>query len=301
MRWFFLIIGTIHIFLFHEVGEFLMYKITKVINNNIVYSQDGSGEEILLRGLGIGFQKKKNDIVVEDKIEKVYRIANPSTAGKLQELLGEIPPEYFAVSTEIIDYAKTMLKKTLNENVYLTLTDHINFSIERKKQGLEYRNALLTEIKRFYSVEYEIGKHALELIREKLNVDLINDEAGFIALHIVNAELDMEMSHTFEITQLIQEVLGIVSSYYERELDEESMHYDRFVTHLKYFGQRLFNNKVTKDDDVVFQKMIKERYPLDYECAEQIAMHVHNTLKRDISNEEKVFLTVHLRRMNLPE
>ncbi|WP_236354735.1 BglG family transcription antiterminator LicT [Konateibacter massiliensis] len=278
-----------------------MYKITKVINNNIVYSQDGSGEEILLRGLGIGFQKKKNDIVVEDKIEKVYRIANPSTAGKLQELLGEIPPEYFAVSTEIIDYAKTMLKKTLNENVYLTLTDHINFSIERKKQGLEYRNALLTEIKRFYSVEYEIGKHALELIREKLNVDLINDEAGFIALHIVNAELDMEMSHTFEITQLIQEVLGIVSSYYERELDEESMHYDRFVTHLKYFGQRLFNNKVTKDDDVVFQKMIKERYPLDYECAEQIAMHVHNTLKRDISNEEKVFLTVHLRRMNLPE
>lgn len=36
-----------------------MYKITNVINNNIVCSKDESGEEILLRGLGIGFQKKK--------------------------------------------------------------------------------------------------------------------------------------------------------------------------------------------------------------------------------------------------
>lgn len=109
-----------------------MYKITNVINNNIVCSKDESGEEILLRGLGIGFQKK-NDIVAENKVEKIYRIENPSTAGKLQVLLREIPSEYFLVCSEIIDYAKDTLKKTLNDNIYLTLTDHVNFSIERKK------------------------------------------------------------------------------------------------------------------------------------------------------------------------
>lgn len=59
------------------------------------------------------------------------------------------------------------------------------------------------EIKRFYPKEYKIGKYAVGLIRDKLNIDLIKDEVGFIALHIVNAQLDMEMSHTFEITQLI--------------------------------------------------------------------------------------------------
>lgn len=277
-----------------------MYKITKVINNNIVCSADANNEEILLRGLGIGFQKRKNDIVPEEKIEKIYRIANPATSGKLKDLLGEIPPEYFSVSTEIIDYAKEKLKKTLNENVYLTLTDHISFSIERKKQGLEYRNALLTDIRRFYAGEYEVGLYALSLIRKRLKVDLIKDEAGFIALHIVNAELDMEMSNTYEITQLIQDVLEIVGNHYGRAPDEDSMYYDRFVTHLKYFGQRLFNNKDVKDDDVGFQMMIKERYPFDFECAQRIAEHIKDTLKKDISNEEKMFLTVHLRRMNLP-
>ncbi|HHX61404.1 MAG TPA: PRD domain-containing protein [Epulopiscium sp.] len=273
---------------------------TNVINNNIVYSKDELGEEILLRGLGIGFQKNKNDIVAENKVEKIYRIENPSTAGKLQILLREIPSECFSVCSEIIDYAKNTLKKTLNDNIYLTLTDHVNFSIERKKQGLEYSNPLLIEIKRFYPKEYKIGKYAVGLIRDKLNIDLIKDEVGFIALHIVNAQLDMEMSHTFEITQLIQKILDIVTEYYGKELDEESIYHDRFVTHLKFFGQRLFSNKVTKDDDFELQKMIKERYAFDYGCANQVAMHIHKTLNKNISNQEKVFLTLHLKRIRLP-
>lgn len=278
-----------------------MYKITKVINNNIVYSKDEVGEEILLRGLGIGFQKKRNDIVAESKVEKIYRIENPLTAGKLQALLREIPSDYFSVCSEIIDYAKNTLNKTLNDNIYLTLTDHVSFSIERQKQGLEYSNPLLIEIKQFYPKEYQIGKYAVGLIRDKLKVNLIKDEAGFIALHIVNAQLDMEMSHTFEITQLIQTILDIVRDYYGKEIDKESMYYDRFVTHLKFFGQRLFNHKVINDEDLDLQKMIKEKYAFDYGCSNQIARHIHRVLNKKVSNQEKVFLTLHLTRMRLAQ
>ncbi|WP_235828988.1 BglG family transcription antiterminator LicT [Anaerosacchariphilus polymeriproducens] len=274
-----------------------MYYITKVINNNIVCSVDSGGNEIILRGLGIGFQKKVKDEIPKEKIEKIYKISNASTSNKLQELLKNIPLEYVSTCTEIIEYAKKVLGKRLNDNIYITLTDHISFAIERKQQDLEYTNALLSEIRSFYSQEYEIGIQALAIIEEKLGIRLSLDEAGFIALHIINAELDTDMSNMVSITNLIQNAILIVKEYYNIEWDEESLHCVRFVTHLKFFGQRLFQNKITKDDDIGFQNMVKKRYPKDYGCALKIKEYIEGTFKRKITEEEMVFLTVHLRRI----
>lgn len=274
-----------------------MYKITKVVNNNIVCSLDEDNKEIIIRGLGIGFQKKVNDLIEDHKIEKIYRMSNPNTSNKLQELLAEIPIKYVTTCTEIIDYAKRTLGKRLNENIYITLTDHISFAIERKKNNLEYKNALLLEIKRFYAAEYEIGVEALKIIKENLGIELSIDEAGFIALHIVNAELDTNMCNMVHITELIQKILEIIKSYYNIEIDEESINYDRFVTHLKFFGQRLFNNKIRKDDDVAFNKMVKRQYSYDYECAMRVRDYIEETYDKKVTEEEMVFLTVHLKRI----
>lgn len=274
-----------------------MYKILKVINNNIVCSVDQDGQEIIVRGLGIGFKKKADDFVEEEKIEKVYKISNDQTRNKLQELLSDIPLAYVETCTEIIEYAKTSLKRQLNDNIYITLTDHISFAIERMNQNLSYKNALLMEIKRFYSEEYAIGVHALEVIKEKLKVELPKDEAGFIALHVVNAELDTQMSDMVHITELIHKILDMIKSYYNIELDEESLYYDRLITHLKFFGQRLFNNKVTRNEDAVFQEMVKRQYPKDYACANLIREYIARIYDKQVSEEEMVFLTVHLRRM----
>ncbi|HAB61466.1 MAG TPA: transcription antiterminator BglG, partial [Lachnospiraceae bacterium] len=156
----------------------------KLINNNIVCSIDVEGNEVILRGLGIGFNKKVNDSIEDEKVEKIYKMANKDASNKLQELLAEIPIEYVTVCTEIIEYATKTLNKKLNDNIYITLTDHISFAITRKDNKLEYRNVLLTEIKTFYEEEYQIGVQALEIIKDKLGVELSYDEAGFIALHI---------------------------------------------------------------------------------------------------------------------
>jgi len=278
-------------------GGCALYEILKVVNNNIVCSVDEDGQEILLRGLGIGFKKKVKDFVDDHEIEKIYKISNPSTRNKLQELLSDIPLEYVETCTEIIEYAKASLKRQLNENIYLTLTDHISFAIERMSNNQAYKNALLTETKRFYPEEYNIGIQALEIIKKNLEVTLPIDEAGFIALHIVNAELDTQMSDMVHITELIHRVLDIIKSYYEIEFDEESLYYDRLVTHLKFFGQRLFNNKVTRNEDVVFLEMVKVQYPRDYKCANLIRKYIEETYHKEISEEEMVFLTVHMRRI----
>jgi beta-glucoside operon transcriptional antiterminator len=295
--WFFNF-GANSLFFYINAWGAEMYRITKVINNNIVCSVDRDGSEIILRGLGIGFQKNAHDEIPDDKVEKIFKMTNQKDSNKLKELLAEVPNEYVSTCTEIIDMAKKQLGKRLNENIYITLTDHISFAIERKRQNLEYKNALLIEIKNFYQPEYEIGLLALQIINNNLDESLSIDEAGFIALHIVNAELDTDISSMMKITELIQKVIEITTNYYQMDLDEDSLHYERFITHLKFFGQRLFNNKITKDDDATFQKMIKKRYAKDYQCATKIKNYVLESLGKQISEEEMVFLTVHLRRIS---
>ena len=275
----------------------MLYRVKKVINNNFVISIDQDGRQVIIRGLGIGFQKKPGEWIKEDKVEAIYKIDEKSTS-KLQELVNQVPKEYIDTCTEIIDNIKSKLNKKLNDNIYITLTDHLSFAIERKKLNQEYSNALLWDIKRFYNEEYKLGLESLDLVEKKHNIRLSDDEAGFIALHIVNAELDTNMSSMIKITSFIQEVIQIVRDYYNIELDEDSLDFGRFITHLKYFAQRLFSNKPTKDTDFQLQRMIRENYSKDYSCSEKIKDYIKEKYDLNLTGEEMMFLTIHLKRIS---
>lgn len=49
-----------------------MYQIISSMNNNVTLAQDVNGEEVVLIGSGIGFNKNKGDTVNEEKIEKIF-------------------------------------------------------------------------------------------------------------------------------------------------------------------------------------------------------------------------------------
>ena len=114
------------------------------------------------------------------------------------------------LTSDIITYAKKNLNVQLNQSIYITLTDHINFAIQRQVQGIQLKNALLWEIKKFYHQEYLMGKYAINLLNEKLGTKFSEDEAGFIALHFVNAEYDTTINDTFAMTNMIQGILELV-------------------------------------------------------------------------------------------
>lgn len=273
-------------------------KIDKIINNNLIRTFDNNGKEILVMGCGLGFQKKIGDTIDRSKIEKIYAIENKNDSNKLMNLLSEIPLEYIQVSNEIISYAKYSLGKRLNDNIYISLTDHISFAIERYKQGLNFKNALLWEIKRFYNHEFLIGKEALTIIKKRLDIMLSEDEAASIALHIVNAQLNSrDMNDTLDITKMIQNILNIVKFHFNIELDEYSLHYERFITHLKFFAQRILSGKVVKSDDANFCEMIKEQYKDAYLCAEKVKKYILKEFNHEISDEEIMYLIVHIKRI----
>ncbi len=96
-------------------------------------------------------------------------------------------------------------------------------------------------------MEYQIGLEAVDYIYHQENIKLCDDEVGFIALHIVNAEMeDSDSNKSSEITVMVKDILNIVRYSCNVEYDEESLTYDRFVRHIKFFAQRAVTNQLEK-------------------------------------------------------
>lgn len=269
--------------------------INRILNNNVVITLDENDEETIVMGKGIGYQKSKGDTIDEEKVNKVFKISNREVSDKFQELFNKIPIEHMKLSGEIIEFAESKLNKKLNEGIYISLSDHTYTAIKRIKNNITVKNALLWETKRFYKKEFEIGLKALELIEEKTHVRLPLDEAGFIALHIVNAQLDIEQPKIQEITKLIEEILTIVRINFRIEFNEDSVFYYRFITHLRYFAQRLFSNKTYNSDaDEELVNIIKIKYSKEFECVNKIKTFISKKYNYELSNDEYVYLTIHI-------
>ena len=100
-------------------------------------------------------------------------------------MLTEIPVENLEITERIIQFAKTVLPGTLSDYIYLTLTDHLSFALTRHKEGIDLKNTLLWEIKRFYQKEFEIGLQALNIIEEETGLDFLKmkqDQLPYISL-----------------------------------------------------------------------------------------------------------------------
>jgi beta-glucoside operon transcriptional antiterminator len=271
-------------------------EVKQVLGNNIISSWDTNGEEILLMGKGIGFSVKPGSQVDESKISKIFSLRTQEIS-RFTELLSQIPEEHIQCASEIISCARDILNKKLNDSIYITLTDHLNFAFERKKLGIEVRNALLWEIKRFYHQEFLVGLKALEIIKDRFNILLSEDEAGSIALHIVNAELDTDMEQSIEITGMIQDILNIVRYHFTLSLNEETLSYERFVTHLKFFVQRAVRKQFYETGDPEFCNMIYRQYQEAHQCALKVEAYMMKKKDYVLSGEELMYLTVHIRRI----
>ncbi|WP_090011974.1 PRD domain-containing protein [Clostridium sp. DSM 8431] len=272
----------------------------KIFNNNSVLALDSEKREIVILGCGIAFKKKVNDKVSEDNVEKTFILKQKDASEKFKLLLEDISAEYISLCYDIIEYAKNILDKELNDYIYVTLTDHINYVIEACKQGISKPNILIWEIKKFYPKEFAVGLKAIEFIEDELGYKLHEDEAGNIALHLINAQVN-EKSDTVEdvynITKKINDILNIVKYTYNLELDEKTLNYERFITHLRFFFKRLERKEITESEDNFLLEQVKNKYTDAYECM----LKIEKYLGQELSNEEQLYLMLHIQRVTTRE
>ncbi len=276
-------------------------RIKKVINNNILCVVDDRGGEMIVTGRGLGFKRKIGERVDPALFEKTYHMEGKAEQRKLRELVAQIPIEHLRLTQDLIEYIKSQISTPLNESLLITLADHISFAIKRREEGIEFTNPLQGAIMSYYPTEYHLGQHCLRVIREETRVDLNPSEAAFITLHIVNAELNTSMSVMYDITKLIEGALEVVEYFYRKSFDRESLDFNRFVVHLRYFAQRLFQAAPRQEEeyDADFQEMIIRSCRQHYKCAQCIGEYIEKAYQKEVSPEELIYLTIHLKRINL--
>lgn len=272
-------------------------QIDKVINNNVVIARDEAGAETVLMGRGLGFGRRSGDRAPEHLIEKRFTLHGGQLSDRFQQLLASIPLAHFLLSERIIDRAKHTLDAALSDSIYVTLPDHISAAIEREKQGIRLSNPLLWDIRQFYPEEYKAGCAALEQIRAETGIDFPEDEAGFIAMHFVNAEGGGELSGVYDMTCLMQRVFGLVRTQCGVEPDRDSLDFYRFVAHLKSFARRMAAGQGYGDRDADLLPAVQEKYPAAFACAQAVCDAVREESGFDAGQSELLCLTLHIARV----
>lgn len=270
-------------------------KIRKILNNNLVLSSDNNGNEIIVKGKGIGFNKKRLDPIDESIIEKIFTPENSKKSKELQSFLTSIPEEYLDFVQNYIDKIKTKFNITINNSIYISLSDHLSGSVKRFNDGITIKNLLLLDIKQLYKLEYQIGIDMLNELNAQFNVTLPVDEAGFIALHFVNAQDSEGNNSEFKILNIVNEITGIVRKYYNNiKFDEESLYYQRFITHLKYFAQRFLHKELNYKEDTQLFEIIKKQYKESFACVKLIYLMMAEKYNYSLTEEEMLYLTIHI-------
>lgn len=269
-------------------------NIVRIYNNNVAVIENPDGEEAIAIGRGLAFQKKPGDSLDETKMEKIFVLRDKAVMSKLEKLVQDIPSVYLTISEEIVEMIRSESDLSINENIYITLTDHISISLEREKNNIICENPFLTEIKQFYKREFALGKKSAAIIKHHMNTQISEEEIGFITLHIVNASMDQRANTTLKSIQMVRDIINIVESTFQISLKRETLRYDRFIRHLQFLSRRLLIEMEPQSEDDLFYTMGRASYPEAFACAEEIGTHIKKTWKKDISNAEKGYLVYHI-------
>lgn len=275
--------------------ETRMQTIKKVLNSSVVLVVDERGVERVLLGRGIGFGAKAGEAIEPSSVDQVFVALDDSDQRNLVELLAQIPPEFVELTRAVVADAEEQGLK-LDPHVYLALTDHLHFAVERQRRGLSVTNRLAWEMRTVYPVQYAVGERAVERMRERLDVELHADEAANVAFHLANAELGKVGIDSLRIVQLIRSVTAIIQHSSGAALDRDDLRSARFVAHLQYFAERFFSGGLLESEDDFLFTSLSARYPRAIASAERVRSFVAAEYQAALPNEEVAFLALHIAR-----
>lgn len=270
------------------------YKIKKVLNNNVVQAVSGFNEVIVV-GLGIGFNVKARSVIPHDKIEKIFELKQDEYY-KVTQLVKDIPDDRFFKLYRAIETSASEAKLELDSHAYVTLIDHLNFAQARVKSGQMIQNLLMYDLRILYPEEFYLGQRILKRVNDIFDIELPEDEVGFLTMHIVNGVHSQIKNQSSILTDMILDCLNIIRDAYLVSLKLDDLATQRIMIHLKMLIQRVMENIQVDFDEEILHNVIVE-FESAFICAQKIRNYIEKRLSTQINSQEIVYLTIHLNRL----
>lgn len=267
--------------------------IVKKINNNCALARDTSGQDVVVFGRGIGFKHIPYELTDLSMIDRTFYGVRSSAVAALKD----IPEDIVFLASDVIEHARDVLGVDLNPNAPVTLADHINFAINRAREGVALQTPLAFDVRHLYPKEFAIGRHAVTIVKSRMGVELPESECASIALHIIDAESersDLDVTKAAAetvdaVTRMIEEVLGA-------QLDTDSFQFSRFVMHLSFLVGRMLAGERHEDKMAEMLDVMKAAYP-DASCITKRVMDFFAQRGWSCDQSEELYLLIHIQRL----
>lgn len=233
-------------------------KVIRVFSNNAVLATHDGTEQVIV-GRGVGFGRHAGDSI-EHGPHRYYVEASPDRIGFLQTL-NEVPSRTLEVLSQALDMASDILDD-LHPSVYIVLTDHLVFAVQRLKEGQVIHNTLSQEIKAVFPVEFAAAESVLHYINVNLGIELPEDEAAFIALHLNAARTGVTVKQPLEQANALAEIVQKIGAKFG--ISQPDAASAELVSVLAKTRQRLVEGRYRKNDAT---RSIRKDLPYEFDIA----------------------------------
>lgn len=259
---------------------------------------ESEGSELILFGKGLGFSTKPGATVNLQDVEQVFIPLQTLRSEHYLALTDSIPAALFEITHEIVLMAQNYYSEKLNSVLLFTLAEHLHYALERCKTNTNIANRLTWEVKRYYKKEYRIGELARDMVSDKFSVNLPEDEAVHIAFHLINASSQSDETNAHKQVELVNRIAEIVRYKLNKNIDVDSTHYARFITHLRYFAERVLSGRTEQQETDDFYHELVRFHPKSMEVAESVRNFISTNLGVVISNDELTWLGIHISKLS---
>lgn len=271
-------------------------QVAKVLNNNVIIANHPDHGEVVIIGKGIGFNRKTGEAIPLESVEKLFILTSRQEQEQYKQLVPQIDEQFIEIIGEIISYISKRTHSGLNEHIHIALTDHLAFAIKRADQDLSFHNPFLYETKELYPLEYELAEHAISLIKQRMGIDLGEDEIGFVALHINSAMTNRHISEVRGHAQLIADLIVMIETELDITVQRQSLDYSRLLTHLRFAIERIRRGEQVEEVKKL-EHLLSIEYPVLYELAKKLTLAMESRLSKPVYQAEISYLTMHLYRV----
>lgn len=272
-----------------------MVKIKKVLNSSVVLAEDEKKSEFIILGKGIGYGKKMGNRIEIDQSHQLFIPVNDIKLKSIFEMIDSIPAIILEIAHKIVLDAKNKIQVGFNDSIYFVLADHINFAIERYRKGMLVTNSLAWEIQSLYPLEYEIACEGVCEINEKLKIELPQEEAVSIVFHLVNAQMTNNSRYdTGRYIKLIGDIINIIKNCAKQDFNKESIHYIRFISHIRHFAERFFWDEMIQEKEESIYIINEIGYKREQEIVQTISKYLYNRYGKLLPKDEEFFLMVYI-------
>lgn len=272
--------------------------ILKKINNNVALASTDTGEEVVVFGKGVGFHEMPYELEDESVIQRVFRDVDEKSIDGFEGISDEV----LLVASDIVALADKALDCKLAGNLAISLADHLQYAVERAGEGVAIENPLSHEVAFVYPRETELGHRGVEIVLDRLGVELPESEVTSIALHLVNAEVDgmgsaQDMDLVMKSTVILERATQIIEGQLGQKLDRTSYAYVRFVAHLRFLIRRLMRGSCKETENSGLFRQAARDFPDAYRCAAGVNEYLKRDYNWSCSDEEMLYLMMHVNRL----